>query len=509
MTVVGTAEQSKAVTASREPSIVIAASGMATGGRVLHHLAEALPDGRNTVLFVGYQAAGTRGRTLVDGIREVKMLGRIIPVMATIERVDSMSAHADADEIMRWLSGIAQAAENDVPRPRRTDGPPRAGRKDCARAFLARSYCAAPGTGRPGPGIGYKRAEGKGQRAEKRSVRLQPDGQAMLKKVLVIMSIVGSAACGRGSSDYHAPAAPPAPADRKYLLERVDEAAVVQMYADGFAELSLKEKTLVWHLYQAALAGRDIFYDQRYAHNLEMRDLLEAVLTHKAGIDPATLSEIERYTKLFWINSGPFNNLTARKFVLSCTPEAFAAAAQAAAERRRAAAAQERRDARSAPRARLKPMFFDPDVDSMVTNKTPPKGQDILASSANNLYVGLTMKDLEGYREAHPLNSRLVKQNGKIVEEVYRVNGRYGGQIAAIVQHLEAAIPFATEPMAEGARARSSKFYRTGETGRPRGVRHRLGAGQGVVRGHDQRVHRGVSGRARHQGRDGKRSSST
>ena len=119
----------------------------------------------------------------------------------------------------------------------------------------------------------------------------------MLKKVLVIMSIVGSAACGRGSSDYHAPAAPPAPADRKYLLERVDEAAVVQIYADGFAELSLKEKTLVWHLYQAALAGRDIFYDQRYAHNLEMRDLLEAVLTHKAGIDPATLSEIREVHK--------------------------------------------------------------------------------------------------------------------------------------------------------------------------------------------------------------------
>ena len=109
LTVVETSEQSKAVTASREPSIVIAASGMATGGRVLHHLAEALPDGKNTVLFVGYQAAGTRGRSLVDGIHEVKMLGRVIPVMATVEHVDSMSAHADANEVMRWLSGIVQA----------------------------------------------------------------------------------------------------------------------------------------------------------------------------------------------------------------------------------------------------------------------------------------------------------------------------------------------------------------------------------------------------------------
>ncbi len=66
-----------------------------------------------------------------------------------------------------------------------------------------------------------------------------------------------------------------------YLLERVDDAAVVQLYADGFNELPLKEKTLIWHLYQAAIAGRDIFYDQRYAHNLEMRDVLEAIVTHR------------------------------------------------------------------------------------------------------------------------------------------------------------------------------------------------------------------------------------
>ena len=71
--------------------------------------------------------------------------------------------------------------------------------------------------------------------------------------------------------------APAAPAtDRKYLLEQIDDAAVVQLYADGFRQLPLKDKTLVWHLYHAALAGRDIFYDQRYAYNLEMRDVLEA-----------------------------------------------------------------------------------------------------------------------------------------------------------------------------------------------------------------------------------------
>src|SRR5688572_22788333 len=118
---------------------------------------------------------------------------------------------------------------------------------------------------------------------------------------------------------------------RKYLLERIDEAAVAQIYADGFQELPLGQKVLVWHLYRAALAGRDIYYDQRYAHNLIMREVLEEILTHPQGIAPATLQEIERYTKLFWINTGPYNNLTARKFVLKCTPEAFSAAARQAA----------------------------------------------------------------------------------------------------------------------------------------------------------------------------------
>src|SRR5213595_3301662 len=118
--------------------------------------------------------------------------------------------------------------------------------------------------------------------------------------------------------------------DRTYLLERVGEAAVVQVYADGFRDLPLREKTLVWHLARAAIAGRDIFYDQRYAHNLEMRDVLEAILTHASDVDLSTLEGIRRYTKLFWINTGPYNNLTARKFVLACTPAALSAAAHAA-----------------------------------------------------------------------------------------------------------------------------------------------------------------------------------
>jgi metallo-beta-lactamase family protein len=91
------------LTASDRPVIVISSSGMATGGRVLHHLAAALPDPRHTVLFVGYQAAGTRGRQLVDGATEVKIHGRLIRVAAQVRKLDSMSAHADRGEILRWL----------------------------------------------------------------------------------------------------------------------------------------------------------------------------------------------------------------------------------------------------------------------------------------------------------------------------------------------------------------------------------------------------------------------
>jgi dipeptidyl-peptidase-3 len=282
-----------------------------------------------------------------------------------------------------------------------------------------------------------------------------------------MIALVAAAACG-GQTPGAPPAettplsAPASATDRTYLLERVDDAAVVQLYADGFAGLPLKEKTLIWHLYQAALAGRDIYYDQKHESALEMRDVLEAIVTHASGIDAAALSEIQRYTKLFWINSGPYNNLTARKFVLTCTPAQLLEAVRAAAK---AGAAFPVRPGETLDQlvARLGPMFFDPAVDPTVTAKTPPAGKDILTASANNLYDGVSTRDLAGFKERYPLNSRLVKRDGRLAEEPYRVNGRYGAQIAAINQHLRAALPFATEPMADALRA-LIKFYESGET---------------------------------------------
>ncbi len=106
--VVASTQESKELTASKLPAIVISSSGMATGGRVLHHLKAGLPDPRNTVLLVGFQAAGTRGRRLIEGEKEIKIHGQMIPVHAHVEKINSMSAHADSEEIMRWLGGFTR-----------------------------------------------------------------------------------------------------------------------------------------------------------------------------------------------------------------------------------------------------------------------------------------------------------------------------------------------------------------------------------------------------------------
>jgi metallo-beta-lactamase family protein len=103
---VDSAAESREICESDEPMVVISASGMANGGRILHHLAAALPDAKNTVVFVGYQAEGTRGRRLLSGEKEIKIHGEMIPVVARVEKMGSLSAHADSDEVMRWLGSF-------------------------------------------------------------------------------------------------------------------------------------------------------------------------------------------------------------------------------------------------------------------------------------------------------------------------------------------------------------------------------------------------------------------
>ena len=108
-TPVNSGRESKALVENDRPAVIIASSGMATGGRVVHHLLAGLPDPRNTVLFVGFQAAGTRGRQLIEGARHVKIFGQHVPVHARIEKIDGLSSHADAGEIIRWLRTFPRA----------------------------------------------------------------------------------------------------------------------------------------------------------------------------------------------------------------------------------------------------------------------------------------------------------------------------------------------------------------------------------------------------------------
>lgn len=122
-------QDSKALNADRMPKVILSASGMATGGRVLHHLKHYAPDRRNTVLFAGFQAAGTRGATMIAGAPTVKIHGELVPVRAEVVDLPMLSGHADADEILRWLSGFGRP-------PRRvfvTHGEP-----DAAAALQAR-----------------------------------------------------------------------------------------------------------------------------------------------------------------------------------------------------------------------------------------------------------------------------------------------------------------------------------------------------------------------------------
>src|SRR5262245_42417377 len=104
------------------------------------------------------------------------------------------------------------------------------------------------------------------------------------RRLSFVLLLAATVACNSGRETTPSPAASPAPgpaeSSRKYLLEQIDDASVVQLYADQFAALPLREKTLVWHLTQAAIAGRDIFYDQKHRNALEMRRVLEALMSH-------------------------------------------------------------------------------------------------------------------------------------------------------------------------------------------------------------------------------------
>lgn len=270
-----------------------------------------------------------------------------------------------------------------------------------------------------------------------------------------------------------AAAAPPA----SNLVDRVGLNGFLQVEAESFRSLTPQRQQLAYWLCQASIAIDPIIYDQLSRFGLRQKRLLEGIVAHPQKVKPEVLKRILAYTKLFWANRGNRNENTAQKFLPEFTFEELRDAAHAAY-----AAGAYRGDPYGAPPIRssddmlqeagaLRPAFFDPNFEPMVTAKSPRGGMDILQASSNNFYYNVTLADLKNFRETHPLNSRLIKSaNGALVEQVYRAGtpdgkigpGLYAGYLKKAIFYLEKARGFA-DPEQAAVIANLVRYYQTGD----------------------------------------------
>jgi dipeptidyl-peptidase III len=239
------------------------------------------------------------------------------------------------------------------------------------------------------------------------------------------------------------------PAQAETLVDRVGNTGFIQLHAPSFKDLPLRQKILAYWLSMAAIAVNPIVYDQNSALGLREKHLLEQILRHSKTINPAVLKKITDYTKLFWASRGNHNEFTSRKFVPDFTPEELKAAAEQALKN---GARLGTRTKLAADLEEFQHSLFDPNFEPMLTDKNPKSGEDALVSSANNLYDGVRESDLKGFNERYPLNSRLVKKNGKLVEQVYRAGtpdgkiprGLYADELARANRYLALASRYAS-----------------------------------------------------------------
>jgi dipeptidyl-peptidase-3 len=262
-------------------------------------------------------------------------------------------------------------------------------------------------------------------------------------------------------------------ADNSSLVDRVGTTGFVQLEAESFKTLTVKEQTLAYWLTQASVAIDPINYDQNSIWGLRQKALLEEILRHgqgvTPGVNPQSLRKITDFTKLFWANRGNHNEMTAQKFLPEFTFEELKAAALQAARNGgfrggKPGALEKELDS-------LKPSLFDAGFEASITAKSPQGNRDILQASANNFYQGVSVADLKGFEEKHPLNSRLVKNHsGKLEEEVYRAGtpdgkippGRYARYLKKANGYLEKARA-AAEPAQAAAIAALIRYYQTGD----------------------------------------------
>lgn len=240
------------------------------------------------------------------------------------------------------------------------------------------------------------------------------------------------------------------------LADRVGDTGFVQLQVESFASLPPREQVVAYWLTQAAIAIDPINYDQNSPWGLRQKRLIESVLRHPRGVDPRVLGKVTDFAKLFWANRGNHNETTAQKFLPGFTYEELKAAVQ---------------PAQRAEVEALRQSLFDAGFEPTITAKSPRGGRDILESSANNFYSGVSLADLKGFTERYPLNSRLVKEpSGKLVEQVWRAGtpdgkvpaGRYAAYLRKANEYLERARA-AAEPGQAAAIAALIRYYQTGE----------------------------------------------
>jgi dipeptidyl-peptidase-3 len=261
------------------------------------------------------------------------------------------------------------------------------------------------------------------------------------------------------------------------LVDRVGNTGFVQLHAESFKALTPQQQALAYWLTQASIAIDPIIYDQLSPYGLRQKRLLEETVAHPAGINPAVLSKIIDFAKLFWANRGNHNENTAQKFLPTFSFEELKQAALTAQRHGAMKTAYGDLPPLTTPTQlneeleELKASLFDPTFQPMTTAKSPEGGKDIIQASSNNFYSGVSLADLKDFKDQHPLNSRLVKgKDGELHEEIYRAGtpdgrvppGLYATYLRRANQYLEKAQAVA-DPRQAQVIADLIRFYQTGD----------------------------------------------
>ena len=260
------------------------------------------------------------------------------------------------------------------------------------------------------------------------------------------------------------------------LVERVGDTGFLQLQAESFKQLTPKQQELAYWLTQASIAIDPISYDQFSATGLREKRLLEEIVGHPQGIPADVFAKIRTYALLFWSNHGNHNENTSQKFLPAFTSDELSQAALTAQQNGAFKSANgdvpalTTVEALKTELAALQRSIFDASFEPTLTAKTPPPGQDIIQASSNTFYRGVSLQDLKGFTEKYPLNSRVVKVNGALREEVYRAGtpdgkvppGLYAIYLKRANEYLEKARAVA-DPEQAKVLGDLIKFYQTGE----------------------------------------------